>query len=137
MPDPSAADVTRLLLAWRAGDETALGTLFPLVYGELRRLAHRRMRAASPNQTLQTTALINETYLAELDDSGKVYEIQVAVPGGHADIAARGVDRHATARPERHVARQRIPRGDGRGGPNPPARAHALPHALSGNEALM
>jgi RNA polymerase sigma factor (TIGR02999 family) len=63
LPTPSAANITQLLLAWRAGDENALVTLIPLVYAELRRLARRRMRNPSPDQSLQTTALINETYL--------------------------------------------------------------------------
>lgn len=58
-----AADVTRLLHAWRAGEAGALERLAPLVYDELRRLAHARMRAEHAGRTLQTTALVNETYL--------------------------------------------------------------------------
>ncbi len=60
---PGVSDVTRLLDAWRAGEQGALERLVPLVYGELRRLAHARMRAESPEATLQTTALVNEAYL--------------------------------------------------------------------------
>lgn len=56
-----------MLLAWRAGDEAALAQLFPLVYTELRQIARRRMRGAAPNQTLQTTALINEAYVRLVD----------------------------------------------------------------------
>lgn len=57
-------DVTRYLLAWREGDPGALDRLLPIVYAELRRIAHARMRAESPDHhTLQTTALINEAYL--------------------------------------------------------------------------
>ena len=67
MPEPSAPDVTRLLLAWREGDEGALGRLVPLVYGELRRLAHARIRAEDPGRTLQTTALVHEAYLRLVD----------------------------------------------------------------------
>jgi RNA polymerase sigma factor (TIGR02999 family) len=67
MPEPSAPDVTRLLLAWRGGDEGALGQLVPLVYQELRRLAHARIRAENPGRTLQTTALVNEAYLRLVD----------------------------------------------------------------------
>jgi RNA polymerase sigma factor (TIGR02999 family) len=63
LPAPSEPDVTQLLLAWRAGDEGALARLVPLVYGELRRLAHHRIRGEPPNQTLQTTALVNEAYV--------------------------------------------------------------------------
>jgi len=60
---PSGSDVTRLLLAWRAGDDGALARLVPLVHAELRRLAHQRMRGERPDHTLQTTALVNEAYL--------------------------------------------------------------------------
>jgi RNA polymerase sigma factor (TIGR02999 family) len=67
MPESSAPDVTRLLLAWRGGDDGALARLVPLVYGELRRLAHARIRAEDPGRTLQTTALVHEAYLRLVD----------------------------------------------------------------------
>jgi len=67
MPEPSGGDVTRLLLAWRAGDDSALELLIPLVYDHLRRLAHCRLRGENPGHTLQTTALVNETYLHLVD----------------------------------------------------------------------
>ena len=59
----SANDVSRLLRAWTEGDQRALDALTPVVYAELRRLAHRYMRRERPDHTLQTTALINEAYL--------------------------------------------------------------------------
>ncbi len=62
-----AADVTRLLHAWRAGEEGALDRLMPLVYDELRRVAHARMRAQNPGHSLQTTALVHEAYLRLVD----------------------------------------------------------------------
>jgi RNA polymerase sigma-70 factor, ECF subfamily len=62
-----SADVTRLLLAWSHGDEAALKKLIPLVYRELRRLAHRYMRQERPGHTLQTTALIHEAYQRLID----------------------------------------------------------------------
>jgi RNA polymerase sigma factor (TIGR02999 family) len=46
-----------------AGLRGSVDTLFPLVYGELRRIAEGQMRSASPGHTLQATALINEAYL--------------------------------------------------------------------------
>jgi len=67
MPLPPAPEITRLLQAWRAGDDGALDRLTPLVYGELHRLAHARMRHARPGHTLQTTALANEAFLRVLD----------------------------------------------------------------------
>ena len=63
MPTPPASDVTHLLLAWRQGDAGALDRLLPLVYAELRRLAHGRMRGERAGQTLQTTALVHEAYV--------------------------------------------------------------------------
>jgi RNA polymerase sigma factor (TIGR02999 family) len=66
------ADVTQLLVAWRQGDPGALQALLPIVYAQLRRLAHARMRAESPGfQTLQTTALVHEAYV-RLVDCGQV-----------------------------------------------------------------
>jgi RNA polymerase sigma-70 factor (ECF subfamily) len=62
-----AADVTRLLIAWRGGDHAALDRLMPLVYAELRRVAHRYMRDERPNHLLQTTALVHEAYLRLID----------------------------------------------------------------------
>lgn len=61
MPGESTA-VTELLLAWRGGDEKALGRLVPLVYDELHRIARRCMAGERPGQTLQATALVNEVY---------------------------------------------------------------------------
>lgn len=63
MPDPPAPDVTRLLVAWRGGDEGALERLMPLVYHELHKLARGRLRGQPPGLTLQTTALVHEAYL--------------------------------------------------------------------------
>jgi len=56
-----------LLLAWRGGDQEALDRLVPLVYAELRRLAHGYMRGERPGHSLQTTALIHEAFLRLVD----------------------------------------------------------------------
>jgi RNA polymerase sigma-70 factor, ECF subfamily len=61
--------VTDLLMRWSEGDDGALAELTPLVYGELRRLAHRQMGAERPDHTLQTTALVNEAYLRLADQT--------------------------------------------------------------------
>ena len=63
MGGTSPPEVTRLLLAWSDGDETALQRLMPLVYAELRRLAERYMGREREGHVLQTTALINEAFL--------------------------------------------------------------------------
>jgi RNA polymerase sigma factor (TIGR02999 family) len=58
-----------LLLAWRAGDHAAFEALIPLVYNELRRLAHGQLRGERANCTLQTADLVHETYLRLVDSS--------------------------------------------------------------------
>ena len=63
MWQPSPHEISELLVAWGGGDESALDRLMPLVYDELRRLAHRYMSRERPGHTLQTTALVNEAYL--------------------------------------------------------------------------
>jgi RNA polymerase sigma factor (TIGR02999 family) len=56
------SQVTKLLHDWRGGDRKALDALVPLVYDELRRLAHRHLRNERPDHTLQSTALVHEVY---------------------------------------------------------------------------
>jgi len=67
MGEPSSREVTALLRAWSSGDEGALQKLMPLVYDELRVAARRYMVGERPGHTLQTTALIHETYLRLVD----------------------------------------------------------------------
>lgn len=59
--------VTRLLIEWRGGRQTALDELIPLVHDELRRIAGGYMRRENPGHTLQPTALVNEAYLKLID----------------------------------------------------------------------
>src|SRR5436190_2081138 len=59
--------VTQLLLAWNSGDKAALDQLIPLVYEELHRIARHYMHKEQGGHQLQTTALINETYLRLID----------------------------------------------------------------------
>ena len=67
---PAKSEVTQLLKAWSHGDRAALDKLTPLVYQDLRRLAHTRMKKEGPGHTLQTTALVNEAYLRLVDVTG-------------------------------------------------------------------
>lgn len=60
---PTLDEVARLLDGWGSGDAYALDKLIPLVYDELKRLAHYFMRQERPDHTLQTTALVDEAYL--------------------------------------------------------------------------
>ena len=57
------ADITTQLQAWGAGEPSARERLFPLVYEELRRIAHRQLRHERSGHTLDTTALVHEAYL--------------------------------------------------------------------------
>lgn len=65
---PTAHDeVNQLLLAWGNGDHQAQEKLLPLIYNELRRLAHNFLHRERPGHTLQTTALVHEAYLKLID----------------------------------------------------------------------
>ncbi len=68
MPRP-AESVTELLAKWQGGNQQALQALIPVVYQELRALAHRYLRAERPGHTLQSTALVHEAYLRLVDQS--------------------------------------------------------------------
>jgi RNA polymerase sigma factor (TIGR02999 family) len=68
-PSVSQQEVTQLLADWSHGDTAALAELTPLVYEELRRLAHHFMEGQRPEHTLQTTALVNEAYLRLADQT--------------------------------------------------------------------
>jgi hypothetical protein len=61
VPDPSAGNVTRSLLAWRAWADSAHDRLIPLVYHHLRLLAHCWLQEEDPGRTLETIAVVNET----------------------------------------------------------------------------
>ena len=59
--------VTDLLEAFAAGDRNALDRLMPVVYAELRRIAHRELQRERPDHTLSTTEVVHEAYLKLLD----------------------------------------------------------------------
>ena len=64
LPGPSgSSEITRLLQRWGAGDPHARDQLIPLVYDRLRQLAHQRLRGAPGEHSLNTTALVHETYI--------------------------------------------------------------------------
>jgi RNA polymerase sigma-70 factor, ECF subfamily len=63
VPALAAGEVTRLLQAWRDGDEVARDRLIPLVYSELRRRAAGHLRRERRGHTLRPTDLVHETYL--------------------------------------------------------------------------
>lgn len=75
-PPSSALEVTALLHAHRDGEDGASGKLLPVVYDELRRIAHRHLGGGRGPDTLHTTDLVHEAYL------------RLAGPA-HADVADR------------------------------------------------
>jgi RNA polymerase sigma factor (TIGR02999 family) len=87
MPIPSLPpqEVTQLLVDWGNGNQAALDRLMPVVYTELRQLAHQYMRRERPGHTMQTTALIHEAYLRLVDQNQVRWQHQAHFFG----IAAR------------------------------------------------
>ena len=65
--ETSTGEVTQLLQDWSIGNRQALDKLLPLVYDELRRLAHSYLSRERPDHTLQTTALVHEAYMKLID----------------------------------------------------------------------
>lgn len=63
MPPSSSSEVTRLLRLWSQGDREALDQLVPLMYAELRQLAHQRLRREAAHRSLNTTGLVHDAYL--------------------------------------------------------------------------
>src|SRR5216117_2086754 len=88
-PAVSQQRVTELLTRWSQGDQGALIELTPLIYEELRRLAHREMGAERPYHTLQTTALVNEAYLCLADQTNPRWQNR----GHFFAVAARAMRR--------------------------------------------
>ena len=67
MSADSSQPVSELLVQWKQGDQEALEALLPLVYDELRGLAHHHLQAEHPGHTLQSAALVHEAYLRLVD----------------------------------------------------------------------
>jgi RNA polymerase sigma-70 factor, ECF subfamily len=74
MATPPPNEVTQLLNQWSHGDEAAPEKLMPLVYAELRKMAHRYMAGQNPGHTLQTTALIHEAYVRLVNQPEKQWQ---------------------------------------------------------------
>jgi RNA polymerase sigma factor (TIGR02999 family) len=60
---PSPAQITRMLREWQDGSREALDRLIPLVYDELHALASRQLAREWRHDRLQTTVVVNETYM--------------------------------------------------------------------------
>ncbi len=100
-PDPGS--ITRLLLSWSGGRQSALDELVPLVYRELRRLAAAYLRRERLDHTLQATALVHEAYLRLVDQSIADCHTRARFFGIAANVMRQILVNHA----ERHKAAKR------------------------------
>jgi RNA polymerase sigma factor (TIGR02999 family) len=81
-----AGEVTRLIGEYRRGDQAALERLVPLVYGELRKIAARALRAEREGHTLQPTALVHEAYLRLYEQENVQWQNRAHVLGCAAQM---------------------------------------------------
>lgn len=72
-----SGEVTALLASWRDGDADSLERLISIVYGDLRRIAGRLMRAEGREHTLQATALVHEAYLRLIREQERTWRDRV------------------------------------------------------------
>jgi RNA polymerase sigma factor (TIGR02999 family) len=98
MPEPPTGEVTQLLLRWRAGDEQALTSLMPLVYGELRTLARRHLSSERGSHTLQSTALVHEAFLRMVDQTRVDWQSRSQFLGVASQMMRRVLVDHARRR---------------------------------------
>ena len=113
-------DVTMLLASWRAGDERAMQRLTPLLYDELRRIAHGKLRYERGDHTLNTTALVHEAYLGLVDQTQATWQSRA-----HFLAAAAQTMRHVLL----HYAEKR--RALKRGGGLQPLALDEVPEAFT------
>jgi len=99
----ASENVTKMLVAWGEGDDSARDELIPVVYDQLRRIARRRLRGERAGHSLQTTDLINEAYL-RLDDQSVSWRSRTHFFGIAARLMRQILVDHARSR-------QRLKRG--------------------------
>lgn len=96
-------NVTQLLHDWSKGNQQALEELLPLIYNELRRLAHNFLYRERPGHTLQTTALVHEAYLKLIDQKDARWQNR----SHFFAIAAQAMRRILIDSARRHAAMKR------------------------------
>jgi RNA polymerase sigma factor (TIGR02999 family) len=96
-------DITAILRQAGAGDREALDRLMPLVYPELKAMAHRRLSGERPDHTLNTTALVHEAYIKLVDQS----RIEWANRGHFFSVAAMAMRRILVDQARKHLAQKR------------------------------
>src|SRR5882762_3276302 len=99
----SPSEVTRQLNYWSVGNRDALDKLLPLVYEELRRLAHSFLSHERSDHTLQTTALVHEAYLKLIDQRSVNWENRAQFFA----ISAQAMRRILLDNARRHTAAKR------------------------------
>jgi RNA polymerase sigma factor (TIGR02999 family) len=102
MPSDSE-NVNQLLLEWSGGNPDAFKELLPLIYDELRRLAHNFLYRERPDHTLQTTALVHEAYLKLIDQTDARWQNRAHFFA----IAAQAMRRILIDSARKHVAEKR------------------------------
>jgi RNA polymerase sigma factor (TIGR02999 family) len=91
-------DVTGLLEAFEGGDRNALDRLLPLVYDEMRRIAHRELQRERSDHTLSTTDVVHEAYLKLLDHARPATGEHVRFLAVAATAVRRALIEHARRR---------------------------------------
>ena len=94
----SPSNITELLQAWTKGDRAVEEKLWPILYAELNRLAHRYMKHERPRQTLQTGVLVNEAYLRLVEWKNARWQNRAHFFGMCARIMRQILVDHARAR---------------------------------------
>jgi len=105
-PTTPPHEVTQLLLDWNEGNDDALESLMPLVYKELRRLAHQYLGKERAGHTMLTTDLVHEAYLRLVDQQYVRWQNRAHFFGIAATLMRRILVDHARGK-------QRVKRGAG------------------------
>jgi len=105
-PTTPPHEVTQLLLDWNEGNQDALEKLMPLVYKELRRLAHQYLGKERAGHTMLTTDLVHEAYLRLVDQQCVRWQNRAHFFGIAATLMRRILVDHARGK-------QRVKRGAG------------------------
>lgn len=134
---PSPKSISELLIEWRDGDETVLERLMPLVFEEMRRMAHQYMRRERPGHTLQTADLVNEAYLKLADHKGVRWQNRSHFNAVAAQAMRRILVDHARTRNARKRKVELVDFDQSLLLPQkPPTDLMALDEALHGLEAI-
>lgn len=96
--DSGSKPVTEMLARWKAGDQSALESLLPLVYDELRSLARHYLADERYAHTLQATALVHEAFLRLVDQSPSNMESRAQFFGIAARLMRQILVDHARSR---------------------------------------